>query len=231
MYTATQVEKQIGGETVLLLKHGDSVLDQTQATLSGIQTSVSLAQQNIQTTTTNLNHTLSSLTPVADKYGVVAQNINATLLDVHRPCNEANTRDNPYFSPYFSEGATMPCGFLADTDKALNTFRGTMGVVEVGGRHWDKNLGMLDQQEATLFQDFDSLSRTYITTGANLNVITQNMGVMSTDANHKFHDFLYPPPCKNFKCKLVHVFNDVRVAGSLAEPTYWADQLVKGAKP
>jgi hypothetical protein len=44
-----------------------------------------------------------------------------------------------------------PCGLLADGAKTLNTARITMGQIEIAANHEDKNLGTLDQQEATIY--------------------------------------------------------------------------------
>jgi hypothetical protein len=44
-----------------------------------------------------------------------------------------------------------PCGLLADAAKTLNTARMTMGQIEIAANHEDKNLGTLDQQEATIY--------------------------------------------------------------------------------
>lgn len=46
-----------------------------------------------------------------------------------------------------------PCGTLADLNRTLATVRGTFGVIETAGNHYNKQLGTLDKQEATLFQD------------------------------------------------------------------------------
>jgi hypothetical protein len=44
-----------------------------------------------------------------------------------------------------------PCGLLSDGAKTLNTARLTMGQIEIAANHEDKNLGTLDQQEATIY--------------------------------------------------------------------------------
>lgn len=63
-----------------------------------------------------------------------------TLDALNRPC-PAN------------EKTGKPCGTLADLNRTLATVRGAVGTVEVAGRHYDRQLTVLDAQETSLYQD------------------------------------------------------------------------------
>ncbi|MHB1673787.1 MAG: hypothetical protein ACYCSP_06000 [Acidobacteriaceae bacterium] len=80
-------------------------------------------------------------------------NVNATLVDVNRPCEVGNVKTNAFYSKFYSSGSVMPCGTLADVAKTLGTLRGTAGQIEIAANHEDKRIGVLDAQEDALFAD------------------------------------------------------------------------------
>lgn len=222
VWTVSQDVKQRGVRVSVELPQTSPVLQ-----------SLNVAAGHLDTAITKTSSSVDSLTTQAT--GTVSR-VNRTLDLVNKNCD------------------TAPCGTLADLNRTLATFRGTAGTVEIAGRHWDKNLSTLDKQEATLFDDthaalvnivpveneldksaFDldaTITSPDVTkTIHNFGVISNNFGDMTTDANTKFHAFLYPPKCYGFKCNVVKDFEFVKAASSLAEPGYWVEQLLKGKTP
>jgi len=51
------------------------------------------------------------------------------------------------------------CGTLADLNQTLRTVRGTFGQIEMAAKHEDTQLGTLDKQEKTIFNDLHGISR------------------------------------------------------------------------
>lgn len=214
-WTTIQTEKQIGEQATSVLAHADQTVLTLRSTILQTSTQLFGVQQSVAKTQASLSSVASSL--------------NQTIALLNHPC------------------VPGPCGTIADIGRTLNTARGTMGQIEVAANHEDKNLNTLDQQETLLFQHTDNvvlgLSKTnsdlddFVTspnlskTLNNAQTITANFGTMSTDANNKFHSFLYPPPCHALKCHLAEGFTFVKDASSLAEPIYWVNQLFTGAKP
>ena len=214
-WTVTQEVKSLGQQTSVVLAHTGTSLDKVDTAFA---------------------QTGNAMTAAATAVSSTANAANATLASVNRLC------------------APGPCGLLADTAKTLNTVRGTFGQVEIAANHENRNLSTLDAQEAQLFQDshsaivgFSTLETGLTKTNTDLDVfvtspdltgtvhnfgtITANFGTMSTDANNKFHAFLYPPPCHAFKCHIAEGYTILKNASSLAEPVYWLNQLFTGAKP
>ena len=72
--------------------------------------------------------------------------LNPTVDALTRPCPVA---DKP----------GKPCGTIADANRTLATVRGTLGVIEIAGHHYDKQLSTLDKQEATIFQDIHGAAK------------------------------------------------------------------------
>jgi hypothetical protein len=77
---------------------------------------------------------LAKFYAIADAAVALLKEGNKTLNLVNDPCS-----------------AIHPCGLLADAARTLNTARMTMGQIEIAANHEDKNLGTLDQQEATIY--------------------------------------------------------------------------------
>jgi hypothetical protein len=213
-WVATQTVQQVGQQTT-------SVLSQTSA--------------SIQQANASITRTSNALTSAADAFAGTAAGVNTALYKINTPC------------------VPGPCGLLADTAKTLNTVRGTFGEVEIAARHEDKNLGVLDSQETQLFQDthlvLTGLSSettelhqattdldSFITspdlnrTVHNFDTVTYNLGQTTGDFQTKFHQFLFPPPCKGFKCDLAKTFTIIKTGSSLAEPAYWGSQLFQSIR-
>lgn len=63
-------------------------------------------------------------------------------------------------------------------------------------------------------------------------VTADNAGGITGDFRARFHDILYPPPCKTFGCRLSkEVWPALKDGGALGESAYWTIQLLKSAKP
>jgi hypothetical protein len=219
VWSATQEVQRLGEQTSAVLAQTSTSLERTDAAIT----------QTSNTVSASANHIDSSLSKISS-------GIDQSLYLVNRPC------------------VPGPCGLMADSAKTLNTARMAIGQVEIAANHEDKNLKNLDTQETQLFQDthsvlvsivpveneadksfadFDALltSPDVTNTTHNFGVITGNFGTMTTDASNKFHLFLYPPPCREFKCHVLQGYTAVKDLSSLAEPAYWINQILTGAKP
>jgi hypothetical protein len=133
-----------------------------------------------------------------------------------------------------------PCGTVADVGKTLNTIRLTSGQIEIAANHEDNNLANLDNQENQVFVDTDTALKNFNTllvspalndTLINADTITTNLGKTTGDFQAKFHDFLYPPPCKGFKCDLKKIYETVKIGSQFSEPAYWSWALFSQIKP
>jgi hypothetical protein len=71
------------------------------------------------------------------KVGAVLDKTAETLDNVNRLCGVTG----------------KPCGTLADVNRTLATVRGAFGQVELGARHFNANLDMLDVQEKQTYED------------------------------------------------------------------------------
>lgn len=91
-------------------------------------------------------------------------------------------------------------------------------------------LGPVETSASASLTDLEAFIKGPDVTGsaANLRLITGNFGTMSTDAQIKFHDLLYPPPCDGWKCKLGRDINDVRIGAQFIEPAFYLRQLLSG---
>jgi hypothetical protein len=140
---------RIADSTVAAENKTGEAADATKAT-------VAAATATLQQTTVTLaegQRTLQAFDPVIGKAGVAVDNFNAATVALQRPCKVYNIKGSPFYTPFYSEGSVMPCGLLPDITDVLHTTRGTLGVFEVAGNHWNKNLTTVDAQETTLFND------------------------------------------------------------------------------
>lgn len=222
VWTTSRLESGLEKRAETVLTHLDSTLSQTDAVVAETGTAVVGIQSSVKNVSSDLH--------------AVSSGINQTFYLINKSCSSA------------------PCGTLADVNRTLATFRGTAGTLEIAGRHEDQNLSHLDAQETQLFQDthtalvgfvplenefdkaaydLDDLVTSKDVSGTihNFDVISGNFGSMTTDANTRFRAFLFPPPCHAFKCHLIQGYTFVKDASSLAEPAYWIQQMLTGAKP
>ncbi len=207
-----QSEKQLISQASSVFNHANSVLDQVTTSLA------------------NLDQTVASVSRTAD---TISDGAKKTFAIVTHPCIPG------------------PCGTLYDVAETLHTVRGTFGQIEVAANHEDKNLTTLDTQEQQLFQDThqalaglvplqndidktifdaDRLITSPDLTGTihNFDTISYNFGQTTGDFQIKFHEFLFPAPCTNFKCRLLKGYTFVKEASSLLEPAYYGYGLLKG---
>ena len=56
------------------------------------------------------------------------------------------------------DGGKEACGTLADVNQTLHTIRSTFGQIETAAKHEDSQLGTLDKQERTLFNDLHGIA-------------------------------------------------------------------------
>jgi len=66
---------------------------------------------------------------------------------------------------------------------------------------------------------------------ANVQNVTGSAALATADFQAKFHDILYPPPCRTFGCKVVRVYPYVKGIAELGEASYWTRQLFENQNP
>ena len=81
-------------------------------------------------------------------------------------------------------------------------------------------------------RDFDTLISSPDLQAAvkNVNTVSGNFASMSADANLKFHDLLFPPPCHGVKCRIGETINDVRLGVQFIEPAFYLRELLTGER-
>ena len=138
---------------------------QTQAlarqTLGGVPPVLTNAAGWLKAGTTTLTQVgnaaeaIGNLAPSAgsaiDRFGLMADNVSGVTVNLQRPCEEKNIKGSPFYTTFFSEGSTMPCGFLPDLTKTLATTRLTIGQFETAGISINKSIPIWEQQEITLY--------------------------------------------------------------------------------
>ena len=130
-----------------------------------------------------------------------------------------------------------PCGLVGDTAKTLNTTRLTLGQIEIAANTFDQNESRFYEQESQLYTDSEGAIKNFNilltdpdlpATIHNASTITNNLGQTTGDFQAKFHTFLYPPPCKGFKCDIKNFYETVKVGSELLEPAYYGWALATG---
>jgi hypothetical protein len=224
IYTLTQESHVVTNNTVEVLNHADKSLTNLDSTISGIGTSV-------QSVTNGLVKNEDQLTIALNK--------------INQPCI-------PVKGAILTLEDSKNCGILADASRTLQTLRGAVGTVEDAGINFDQHQGLLYNQESLLFTHADSVVSNFIPiqnkldkaifdadalftnkdlmgTIQNFNIVSGNLGDMSTDANKKFHAFLYPTPCKGFRCHLAQDIQYIKLGSQFMEPAYWSYELFTAA--
>ena len=215
LWTTTQAEKQLTAQAsgvfvqaAATLTHVNTTVDQIGTAFAGAAQSVSQTEKDVATVTQPLN-------------GVVA-GLQTTVAKLSAEC------------------VPGPCGTIENTNKLINTARLTVGQVEVAANNFDKNEAHFYQQEDTLFTDSDNAVKHFddVLTSKDLAdalhngaVITNNLGQTTGDFQTKFHEFLYPPPCKGFKCYIKTGFEAIKVGSELVEPAYYFWAITSGVHP
>lgn len=215
LWTASRSDEQLTVQTSKILTHADSTLTnvdglvaQVGPVLTGVTKTVSQTEKDISQVTTPLAGVVSGL--------------KQSVALVNNQC------------------VPGPCGTLADINKTLGTFRLTAGQLEIAANHEDKNLTNLDGQEDQLYADthqaimnFNLLlaSPDLVAAIKNSATITNNLGQTTADFQTKFHAFLFPPPCKGWKCHIKDGYEALKIGSQFAEPAYWGWALVNRIKP
>lgn len=112
----------------------------------------------------------------------------------------------------------------------LRTDLVTLNGVIAAARPAVDSLSGTAQAGTTAFSDLDTILKSPVmtATAGNVQTITGNFAGMSTDARVKFHDLLYPPPCKGWKCRIGRDVNDVRLGSQFIEPGFYLRELFTG---
>jgi hypothetical protein len=147
-----------------------------------------------------------------------AQGITSAASDLHEVAGQASSS---------LESVRDDAGLIT------STFNDTMGQTQ-------KTIEGIQPVETSLVGEIDAAhaatdsvnrfvaSPDLIATLHNANTVSSNMALTSTDFQKKFHDVLYPPPCKGSMCWLIKSWPYIKDAGEMAEPAYWGLQVFKG---
>ncbi len=103
----------------------------------------------------NAAEAIGNLAPSAgsaiDRFGLMADNVSGVTVNLQRPCDEKNIKGSPFHTTFFSEGSTMPCGFLPDLTGTLATTRLTIGQFEQAGVKLNADMPVWEKQETDLY--------------------------------------------------------------------------------
>ena len=215
LWMATQTDIQVAAEVSTTLSaanttiaNANSVITQVGSTFSSVAGSISQTENDVRGVATQLNG--------------VASGLQKTEALINAPC------------------VPGPCGTVADIGKTLNTGRLAIGQFEIAANSFDKNQTRFYRQEDQLygeadqaFNHFNILLTSPDLSGSihNFNTISYNLGNTTTDFQTKFHDFLYPPPCKGFKCWIKTGYETIRIGSQLMQPAYYGWAISSGARP
>ena len=187
------------------------------------------------------------LSKAATSLDYSTRQLTAVMINMQRPCEVHNTRNSPFYTPFFTKDSVMPCGMLADFTKTLSTTRGAVGQFEVIGAHVNAKLPVYDQQELDLFNDvhgtftdFNGYMRSQAMQTFTADIArtargtadtTEQWAAISTDFKTRFHALLFPPPCLTFGCKLARTLPIIKDGLSMGESGYWVEQLIRNVPP
>ncbi len=204
------------------------------------------AAVQVEAVLTHANNTLTALGATAKSLTTTSNQLSTSIADASRAIVASTTQLNGVASGLQKTEALInapcvpgPCGTVGDVAKTLNTSRLAIGQVEIAANSFDKNQTRFYQQEDQLYADadqsfnhFNSLLTSPDLTGSihNFNTISYNLGSTTTDFQTKFHDFLYPPPCKGWKCKIKTGFEILKTGSELLEPAYYGWALTSGVR-
>jgi hypothetical protein len=206
----------------LLVARASKTFDAADAAITHVNSATDQVGTAFTSAAQSLNQTESDVRGLTTQFGGVASGLQRTVALVNAPC------------------VPGPCGTVADTNKTLASVRGTFGQIEIAANDFNKNETHFYEQEDVLFanandsvKQFDALlASPDLATALHGGATTAtNLGLMTGDAQTKFHDFLYPPPCVGWKCRIKGIYEGVRIGSQLAEPAYWSWALFSGIKP
>lgn len=215
LWTTTQNENQV-------VARANTVFTAANAAITNVNTATLQIGSAFTSAASSLSQTESDVRTSTNQLNKVTLGIQQTVALVNAPC------------------VPGPCGTVADVAKTLNTIRLTSGQLEIAANTFDKNESNFYLQEDQLYSDSEGAVKNLDTiltdpdlteTIHNSSVITANLGKTTGDFQVKFHDFLYPPPCKGFKCDLKKVYETVKVGSQFSEPAYWGWALFNQIKP
>jgi hypothetical protein len=192
------------------------------AAIAHVNTATDQVGSSFTTAAQSLTQTEADVRGLTTQFGGVAVGLQKTVALVNAPC------------------VPGPCGTVADISKTLNTGRLAIGEVEIAADDFNKNEARFYAQEDQLYTDADASIKQFdalldspdLATALHGGATTAtNLGLMTGDAQTKFHAFLYPPPCVGWKCHIKTVYETVKVGSTFAEPAYWGWALFNQIKP
>lgn len=211
----TQTEKAAAVQVEAVLTHANNTLTALGATAKSLTTTSNQLS-------TSISDASQAIVASANQLNGVAAGLQKTEALINAPC------------------VPGPCGTVADIGKTLNTGRLAIGQFEIAANSFDKNQTNFYKQEDQLYTDTDQAFNHFNTlltssdlSGSihNFNTISYNLSNTTTDFQTKFHDFLYPPPCKGIKCWIKTGYETIRIGSQLMEPAYYGWAISSGVRP
>jgi hypothetical protein len=195
------------------------------AALAGLET----AEAKLNASLDKINQPGTGTLAEADKLSLAAKSV-LVHVDIAAQHEDQNlTALDAQERTLFADAHGTMASLTGTADAATETLHSTTADlqtlnVSVAG------LQPVEASASASFIDLDAFIKGPDVTGtaANVNLITGNFGKMSSDAQVKFHDLLYPPPCRSFACRFERGLNDVRLASQFVEPAYYFRQLLTG---
>ena len=210
-----QTEGAAAVQVEAVLTHADNTLTALNATAKSLTTTSNQLS-------TSISDASQAIVASANQLNGVASGLQKTEALINAPC------------------VPGPCGTVADIGKTLNTGRLAIGQFEIAANSFDKNQTHFYKQEDQLYADtdqafnhFNVLLTSSDLSGSihNFNTISYNLSSTTTDFQTKFHDFLYPPPCKGFKCWIKTGYETLRIGSQLMQPAYYGWAISSGVRP
>lgn len=215
LWTVSQTTKQVGQQASSLIAHADS--------------SVTQIDSGFQTTFDNLNRLCGT-----DKPCGTLENFNRTLNTVNLAAGQI-VAISQFEKPQLAAINSQELQLFSDTSKVLNGLSETVtttnsAIVNIVPVENEIDTEVVALQKST--RDFDTLLLDPDIPGTlrGMSVTSNNFAATSTDFQNKFHDVLYPPPCKGKLCFAIKAWPYVKAASEMAEPAYWGDQLFESIK-
>src|ERR1700733_6239835 len=148
----------VPAEVISTGDRANAILDSLNRVETNAATAIGVESSRLNYSLDNLDGQVATIGPVISRAGPLLDTLNTSTGKLGHSIDLLNAPCIP-----------APCGTLADVNRTLATVRGTFGVVEAAALHEDRNLGTLDTQEATLFDDLHGTA-----TRANLSLDTFN---------------------------------------------------------
>jgi len=122
-------------------------------------------------------------------------------------------------------GATKTLAIVNDKDNGIG-----VTIANANKTITDADFFATDSHVKAFVDNLDPLSKNAVVITGNLGGITKNLDATTTDFQQRFHEWLYPVPCKTAGCRWGKIFNFALDASKFAEPLDFAAQAYQSIK-